>query len=151
MPHHCEYQYEKELCKLQYLAQGCLSTLGIRQVDIKSLSPTLDSDAWRLTPSTEGEAALEQELKKCLFNSLSSLKNVRTVRCVFHELFLNTGLRLFMMYRQMDTANGLANEAFLQRLDASTVEVVYPHRQDNIRKGDADSSALSVNSSSQNR
>lgn len=83
---------EKELCKLQYLAERSSSSLsikGIRQVDIKSLSPDLDpKNPWALRISAEGGAAKEleyheQELKNCLYNALSSLTTVRTIRCVF--------------------------------------------------------------------
>ena len=83
--------FEKELCKLRYLAEGCCLIQGIRQVDIKSLSPDLDPYIeWPSLDTKRGAASEEEELRKCLYNTLSSLKNVRTVRCVFHELFLHT-------------------------------------------------------------
>ena len=84
--------FEKELCKLRYLAEGCLLIRGIRQVDIKSLSPDLDPNIEWPVLDTKGGAALEEEeeLRKCLYNALSSLKNIRTVRCVISELFLDT-------------------------------------------------------------
>ena len=88
---------ERELAKLQYLASTAEASSshhskaiqGIRQLDIRSLSPVLHSKA--LEASAEGDAAAakalkyyEEQLKKCLFNALSSLTTtVRTVRCVF--------------------------------------------------------------------
>ena len=99
--------FEKELSKLRYLAEGCLLFRGIRHVDIVSLSPDLDPNIESPVLDTKGGAALEEEeLRKYLYNGLSSLKNVRTVRCVFHELFLDTifFLLIFLIiYRQMDT------------------------------------------------
>ena len=83
--------FENELCKLRYLAEGCLLIPVIRQVDIKSLSPDQDPHIeWPVLNTKGGAASEEEELRKYLYNALSSLKNVRTVRCVFHELFLDT-------------------------------------------------------------
>ena len=53
-------------------------------------SPALyPHNPWVRTPDGEGVAETE-ELKKYLHNALSSLTNVRSVRCVFYELLLNT-------------------------------------------------------------
>ena len=89
--------FEREWSKLQYFAErsSCRLIQGIRRVGIKSLSfPVLDSESpGALRESVENvETAFEyceEELKKCLYNALSSLTTVRTVRCVSHELFLN--------------------------------------------------------------
>ena len=89
---------EKELSKLHYLvsaAEGsssCLAVHGIRQVDIKSLSPALNpKEPWDIEDLEENQFEIvqtfdyyERELKKCLYSALSSLRTVRTIRCVFY-------------------------------------------------------------------
>lgn len=78
-------------------AEGSSSRLavqGIRQVDIKSLSPALNpKEPWDVTGISDWEDNqfeivqtfdyYEKELKKCLYRALSSLTTVKTVRCVF--------------------------------------------------------------------
>ena len=85
--------YERELSKLQYLASATkgspslLAIQGIRQLDIESLSPALNpKEPWPCVVSEpDADAAedleyYEEELKKCLYKALSSLRTVKTVR-----------------------------------------------------------------------
>lgn len=83
--------FERELRKLQYLASAALkgsssrlAIQGIREIDIKSLSPALNPKeywSWQNNPGLE-TLHYEAILKKCLYKALSSLTTVRTIRCV---------------------------------------------------------------------
>ena len=94
----------KELSKLQYLASAAQGSSprpaiqGIRQVHIRSLSFNWHmkgvefSDEEDDTPVDRTlleKLCYEMELKQCLYNALSSLTTVKTVRCIlfFNPLF----------------------------------------------------------------
>ena len=83
----------RELSKLQYFASeaegSSIVRLGIQQLDIKSLFPSLGF----VGETYDSEA----ELQKCLYKALSSLTAVRTVKYVY-MFFLNTFVSFFMMH-----------------------------------------------------
>ncbi|KAF8804189.1 hypothetical protein BYT27DRAFT_7302269 [Phlegmacium glaucopus] len=80
-----EETFERELRKLQHLAsasEGSSSRLMIQQVDIGSLSPALNPEEPCATAAAETLEYYEEELKKCLYNALSSLTTARTVKWI---------------------------------------------------------------------